>query len=111
MQLAQNKSQVFLAAKKRLNLLKNPANFTVSFTLLPHSWFDSYKSLICMRKIFLKRILCLFKKVSYVGKNISREDLDTLLNAARSKNLKHLMETGFVPISSTESLIRPIRLV
>jgi hypothetical protein len=60
----QNKSQVFLAAKNSLNLLQNQATFTVSSTLVPHSWFDSYKSLICMRKTFLKRILCLFKKVS-----------------------------------------------
>ena len=46
-------------------MLKNQANFPVSSTLLPHSWFDSYKSLIFMRKIFLKRILCLFKKVNH----------------------------------------------
>ena len=52
---------MFLAAKNRLNLLKNPANFLVSSALLPHSLFDLYKSLICIEKIFLKRILCLFK--------------------------------------------------
>jgi len=63
-QSRQNKFQVFLATKKRLNLLKNPANFPVSSTPLPHSWFDSYKSLIFMEKIFLKWILCLFKKMS-----------------------------------------------
>ena len=76
-ELAQHKSPVFLAAKNRLNLLKNQANFPVSSTLLPHSWFDSYKSLIFMRKIFLKRILWLFKKVSWdeecVEKNCTRK--------------------------------------
>jgi hypothetical protein len=46
-------------------LLKHKANFTVSSTLLPHSWFDSYKLLFCMREIFLKRILCLFKKLNH----------------------------------------------
>jgi len=72
MQLVQNKSQVFLAAKNRINLLKNPANFPISSTPLPHSWFDSYKLLICMRKIFLKRIFCLFKK-SPLKKNTIKE--------------------------------------
>jgi len=63
-ELAQNKSQVGLTAQNHLNLLKNPENFPVSSALLPHSWFDSCKSLICMRKIFLKWILRLFKKVA-----------------------------------------------
>ena len=67
----------FLSNKKRLNLLKNQANFPVSSTQLPHSWFVSYKSLFCMRKIFLKRILCLFKKVTQddqcVEKNCTRK--------------------------------------
>ena len=46
-------------------LLKNQAYFAVSSTLLPHSRFDSYKSLFCLWKIFLIRIFCLFKKVKH----------------------------------------------
>ena len=52
---------MFLAVKNRPNLLKNHANSAVSSTQLPHVGFDSDKSLFCIKKIFLKRILCLFK--------------------------------------------------
>jgi len=55
---------VFLGGKNCQKLLKNQAISAVSSTPLPHFGFDSDKALFCMRKIFLKRILCLFKKVS-----------------------------------------------
>jgi len=45
-----------LEAKNCQKLLENQAISAVSSTPLSHSWFDSYKSLICMEKIFLKWI-------------------------------------------------------
>jgi hypothetical protein len=66
---------VFSTRKNRLNLLKNQANLSISSTLLPHSWFDSYKSLICMRKIFLKRILCCFHIYFHTSRSSAASEL------------------------------------
>ena len=77
-------------------MLKNQANFAVSSTQLSHSWFDYYKSLFCMEEIFLKRIFCLFKKVSHDKEHQPRSAVRIGLINGHARGVRLLRERGFV---------------